>query len=72
MGVANPGCVTRRAYQLCRNTLSHSRGPRSPRCLAGCSARNASVIGAPNTSRIGTSIDSSMCCTMCTLNSTYA
>lgn len=31
-------------------------------------ARSAIVTGAPSTSRIGTSIDNSMCATMCTLN----
>ncbi len=39
----------------------------SPRPAAG-SARNARLTGPPNTSRIGTSIDSSMCAAMCMLN----
>jgi hypothetical protein len=39
---------------------------------AGRNARSAKVTGAPRTRKIGLSIDSVMCCAMCTLNSTGA
>ena len=55
-------------HPLCSAARSHSRGPGGSPSPAAGSARSASVTGAPSTSRIGTSIDSSMCAAMCMLN----
>ncbi len=69
MGMVNRGCVITRMYRLCSRATSHSRGPLRPRPADG-SARSVSVTGAPSRTRIGDSMLITMCCTMCTLNST--
>src|SRR5918998_1747425 len=62
------GWVEIRMIQEWVNACSHSRGPGGLPAPAGGSARSAKVTGPPSTSRIGASIDSSMCTPMCTLN----
>ncbi len=69
-GMVNAGCEITRTYRLCSSATSSSRGPRGRPLPAGRRARSARVIGAPSSSRIGTSIDSTMCCIMWALNST--
>ncbi len=61
--------MIRRDTGLCRPQTTHSRGPRSPDLL-GRNARSANVMGAPSTSSTGTSMASTMCCSMCRLTET--
>ncbi len=69
IGMVKPGCVITFTYRLCSSLRSSSRGPVEPRPATG-SARSARVTGAPSSSRIGDSMEITMCCTMCTLNMT--
>ena len=66
--VATNGLVSTRENRECSAASSHSRGPGGSLRPAVGNARSASVIGAPSTSRIGASIDSSMWAIMCMLN----
>ena len=66
--VATTGWVTNRDQPLCSPASSHSRGPGGLPLPAEGNARRANVVGAPSTSRMGTSIDNSMCAAMCMLN----
>ena len=58
--VATTGLVRNLDTLLCRAASSHSRIPGGSSRPAAGNARNARPTGPPNTSRIGTSIDSSM------------
>jgi hypothetical protein len=68
-GTVNSGCDTNRANRLCNAFSSSARGaPAAPRPRG--SVRSASVTGAPSSRSSGVISDSTMCCAMCTLNST--
>jgi hypothetical protein len=65
----NPGFDTNRAKRLCSSSSSSARGTPAVPWPRG-SDRSASVIGEPQSRKIGATIDSTMCCAMCTLNTT--
>ncbi|CNH68762.1 Uncharacterised protein [Mycobacterium tuberculosis] len=66
--MATIGLVRIRETRLCSAASSHSRMPGGSSRRAAGRARNAKLTGAPSTSRIGTSMESPMCATMCMLN----
>jgi hypothetical protein len=68
-GTVNSGFVTNRPNRLCRAFSSRARGtPAAP--LPRGRVRRASVTGAAISRNSGVISDSTMCCVMCTLNST--
>ena len=67
-GTVNSGSDTTRPSRLCRPGSSSRRGIRRAGRRPG-SARSARVTGAPISRHSGEIIVSTMCCTMCTLNS---
>ena len=68
-GTVNSGCATNRPNRLCSALSSSARGtPAAP--LPRGRVRSARVTGAATSSSSGVISDRTMCCVMCTLNST--